>query len=287
MSLHNKNLQAFKAIVVNRSVHGAAKELFITQTAVTQRLKALEEHLKVSLFERSRRGMLLTPEGAVLLRYCDVTLDLEKTVLSQIQRAGIDMTVNLVITGATSFMQSHVTKRMINVINKFPQLLLEFIYRDDDSPIDLLREGKAQFAIVGIKNLAKEMKSKILRPEAYVLVASPQWAGRKLKDIVERQRIIDYNPMDEMTFNYLKHYDLLTSTTHERHFANHPEAIVHLVSEGIGYSVLEKSFAEPYIKSGKLHLLNQGKTYLNEIALAWYERPVIASYFSAVIEAIE
>ena len=286
MSLHNKNLQAFKAIASSHSVHGAAKVLFITQTAVTQRLKALEEHLKVSLFERSRRGMLLTPEGKVLLRYCDVTLDLEKDVLAQIQHAGTEMTVNISIAGSTSFMQSHVVKPMVKVMNKFPQLLLEFIYRDDDTPIHLLREGKAQFAIVSIKHLAKEVKSKILSPEEYVLVASPKWAGRKLKDIIEKERIIDFNPMDEMTFNYLKQYQLLTSTTHERHFANHLEALIHLITEGLGYSVLEKSFAESYIKSGKLQLLNQGKTYLNEIALAWYERPVMAPYFAAIIAAI-
>ena len=42
MSLLDPRLQAFVSVIRNQTVHGASKELGLTQTAVTQRIRALE-----------------------------------------------------------------------------------------------------------------------------------------------------------------------------------------------------------------------------------------------------
>ena len=57
-------LAAFEAVARHRSFTKAAKELFLTHSAVSQRVAQLEKHLKVRLFVRSTRGVELTPEGA-------------------------------------------------------------------------------------------------------------------------------------------------------------------------------------------------------------------------------
>lgn len=285
MSLLHKNLQAFQAIAHHHSVQGAAKALFLTQTAMTQRLKSLEEELNVSLFERSRRGMLLTREGEILLRYCEANQGLVDNVLEKIRGSGVNTAVRLGLSGPTSLMYSRISSQLIPVMHQFPQLLMEFVYRDDETPAELLREGKVQLAIVLKKQVTKEMRVKTLKPETYVLAASPAWSNRQLKEIVKNERIIDFNPSDDMTFDYLKHYSL-QGAQQERHLVNHPEAIAQLVSKGLGYSVLERSLAESYVKSKKLCLLNQGKTITRDIFLVWYERPVMAQYFSAVVDAI-
>jgi LysR family glycine cleavage system transcriptional activator len=55
--LRNPLLEAFSAVAKLGTTHAAADELGITQTALTQRVKALEAGLEASLFLRSRRGM--------------------------------------------------------------------------------------------------------------------------------------------------------------------------------------------------------------------------------------
>jgi LysR family transcriptional regulator (chromosome initiation inhibitor) len=77
MSLLSPNLKAFAAIVRQGTVHGAAQGLYLTQTGVTQRIRALEKELGTTLFLRSRKGMRLTQEGEALLRYCKGAEDLE------------------------------------------------------------------------------------------------------------------------------------------------------------------------------------------------------------------
>jgi DNA-binding transcriptional LysR family regulator len=58
---------------LNRTRHfgRTAEALFVTQAAVSSRLKSLEEQLGVTLFERSRREMRLTPEGGRLVRHSE------------------------------------------------------------------------------------------------------------------------------------------------------------------------------------------------------------------------
>lgn len=143
-----------------------------------------------------------------------------------------------------------------------------------------------QFAILPKEQIAKEMKTKILIPENYVLVASKKWKDRDLIDILKNEYIIDFSPVDNMTFAYLKYFSLFEQAQHERHFVNNPEAIAKLIDAGKGYSVLEQVFVAPFLEKGDLILLNQGKSYANLIALAWYDRPHMPNYLQNLIDII-
>src|SRR4051794_16075738 len=89
MSLLPPHLQAFVEISRRQTVIAAAHALGITQTGVTQRIRALESQLSTTLFIRSRRGMRLTPEGEALLRYCEGAAALEGKALARIQGGAV------------------------------------------------------------------------------------------------------------------------------------------------------------------------------------------------------
>ncbi len=61
------NLKAFATVAREGTVSKAAQALHLTQPAVSLQLKALQERLKLQLFERSGRGLILTRDGAALL----------------------------------------------------------------------------------------------------------------------------------------------------------------------------------------------------------------------------
>lgn len=60
-------LRAFEASARHRSFTRAARELHVTQAAVSHHVKALEERLAVKLFHRGARGLMLSDEGVALL----------------------------------------------------------------------------------------------------------------------------------------------------------------------------------------------------------------------------
>lgn len=68
-------ISGFEAAARNLSFTKAADELFITQSAVSKQVKALEDHLGVALFERRTRELALTAEGQQLYRTATELLD--------------------------------------------------------------------------------------------------------------------------------------------------------------------------------------------------------------------
>ena len=61
-------IRGFEAAARRLSFTLAAEELFVTQSAVSRQVKALEDHLGVPLFERRHRAIRLTPDGQTLYR---------------------------------------------------------------------------------------------------------------------------------------------------------------------------------------------------------------------------
>ena len=61
--------RVFQEVARMGNISAAAQNLFISQSAVSQSIKQLEEQLQVRLFSRSTRGVVLTSEGKLLLDY--------------------------------------------------------------------------------------------------------------------------------------------------------------------------------------------------------------------------
>ncbi len=287
MSLLSANLQAFVSIVKNSTVHGAADDLGLTQTAVTQRIRALEQELATTLFLRSRRGMQLTQEGEALLRYCQGAKDLEGQVLSQITGSGKDQAIHVGITGPTSVMTARIVDQCIGLYTAWPKLSLHFIITDTDDRLQMVRSGGATMAIIPPESVPNEMASKMLKPDRYVMVASKKWKGRRLQDILESERVIDFYESDSTSINYLKKFDLVSGMKQPRLFVNNNEAIIKLFSHGVGFGTLTQEIARPYLDSGDLVVLNGGAVMEDPLALAWYPRPEMPGYLKAIIASIK
>ncbi|MCH9743774.1 MAG: LysR family transcriptional regulator [Gammaproteobacteria bacterium] len=286
MSLLSPQLSAFMAVVKCKTVHAAAKEIHLTQTAVTQRIRTLENALKTTLFIRTRRGMQLTQEGAALLRYCQAACELEGEALAIIQGAGVQTEVEITVSAPTSIMRSRVIPSCLPIVKQFANLLMHFNVSDVEQRHQSLRAGQSDLVIIQQQHLASEMQHKRLAPEQYVLVGAYNWKGRKLRDIVQSERIIDFNPADQVTYDYLKQYELFDIAQRSRYFVNRTDDIALLVSEGVGYTALAKEFATPYVEKKQLTILNKGKTYNICPLLAWFDRPEPPEYFSAIVNAI-
>ncbi len=68
MAFTLRQLQFFTAAAEAGSVSGAARALSISQSSVTEAIRALEDDLGVQLFDRQARGLLITQKGSVFLR---------------------------------------------------------------------------------------------------------------------------------------------------------------------------------------------------------------------------
>jgi LysR family glycine cleavage system transcriptional activator len=81
-------IQGFEAAARNLSFTRAAEELFITQSAVSRQIRALEEHLSITLFERRHRALVLTEQGRVLYRAATDLLERLQQVTDGLRTVG-------------------------------------------------------------------------------------------------------------------------------------------------------------------------------------------------------
>ena len=81
-------IQGFEAAARNLSFTRAAEELFITQSAVSRQIRALEEHLSIALFERRHRALVLTEQGRVLYRAATDLLERLQEVTDGLRTVG-------------------------------------------------------------------------------------------------------------------------------------------------------------------------------------------------------
>jgi DNA-binding transcriptional LysR family regulator len=91
-------LRTFLELHRTRHFSRTGDALHLTQAAVSSRLKSLETQLGVKLFERSRREMRLTPEGARLIRHSERLLEGWRVARQDVSLA--DATEQLVIGGS-------------------------------------------------------------------------------------------------------------------------------------------------------------------------------------------
>ena len=80
-------IQGFEAAARNLSFTKAAEELFITQSAVSRQIRALEEHLSVALFERRHRALVLTEQGRIMQRAATELLERLQEVTDRLRSA--------------------------------------------------------------------------------------------------------------------------------------------------------------------------------------------------------
>lgn len=286
MSLLSPELEAFVAIVKTSTVHGAGREIGLTQTGITQRIRGLERKVGATLFTRSRKGMKLTEEGEALYIYCQKVLDIEGETLSLVHGASKKKNVRIQIAGSSSIMRSRVIPNTIKILKNFPDIRFTYHFTDDEPTMRYLKSGECQLAVMSPLEVANELDSKKLEPEVYIMVGPYAWKNRDIKEILKNERLVDFNYGDKVTLGFLKKYNLEHSANKEGHYINNTDGIVSLLTNGYGYSVLSKRFLEPYLKNKQLAHLMPDKHLNMDFALAWYPRKEMPKYFKELIEHI-
>ena len=149
---------------LNRTRHfgRSAEALFVTQAAVSSRLKTLEQHLGVVLFERSRREMRLTPEGSRLVRHSEKLIAAWRAARQDVSLAGASE--QLVIGGSLRLWDVLLQRWLHDLRRSYPTLAIiaesqspDFLTRkliDGTLDVAILLEP-AQLDIMQIREVAK------------------------------------------------------------------------------------------------------------------------------------
>jgi len=169
------NMETFIRVVEVGSVSGAADRLGVAKSAVSRRLKELEEYLGVELFHRTTRKMNLTDTGRTFYHQSVRILeDLLEAELATSQAHG-NLKGTLKVALPLSFGLTHLGPAINAFLKAHPQI--EFDLDFSDREIDLMQEG---FDLaIRIANLPdSSLIARRLAPIKAVICASPDYLER-------------------------------------------------------------------------------------------------------------
>lgn len=174
-------LRAFCAAATLGSIAAAARSLHVSQPALSKRLRTLEAVAGAQLFDRSTRGVTLTPEGAHLFGAARRLLTTADTVHALMKGPGVPQPVRIASTPVIAELRLPEMLADLAVVD--PALSVEVIVGSSTFVRELLREERCDLGIAAIDPERPPdplLRGKVLWRDEIVVAVPPDHAWREL-----------------------------------------------------------------------------------------------------------
>lgn len=153
MDINYELYKVFYYVANELSFSEASKQLYISQSAVSQSIKSLEKRLGQTLFIRSTKRVKLTPEGEILLRHISPAMNLIKRGEAQLLEShstGGQIRIGVSDTICRHFLMPYLEKYH----KKFPNVHIKIINQPSTECVELIANGQADVIITNFPNAA-------------------------------------------------------------------------------------------------------------------------------------
>ena len=245
---------------VSRTLHFrvAAENLYITQSAVSARIKLLEEDLGVSLFDRSQKHMRLTPEGHRLIKHANELIFMWQKTKQDVGIAEQDQ--HQLVVGA-----------MMSIWDIVLQGWLQKIHRNIDdislltntySPVELRKNVLNRIVDIAflfeppfVDDLVTE---KVATVPLHLVSSEPLNAidMAKLEDFV----LVEYGEAVSA-----QHFRAFSQALPPRHRMSQPRLALNFILLAGGCAYLPRQMTFEHTQAGRLHILEQAPVYQREV----------------------
>ncbi len=253
--------QVFLEVARARSFSRAAAALFVTQPAVSQTVKALEDRLGCKLFLRNARGVSLTEDGERL--YHEVSGAILRIEEAEAHFAGLQtLSVGTLRIGASDTICKYVLLPYLNQFhNTYPGVSIKVTNRTSSETVRLLREGQVDMGCVNLPTPIDEtMNCESVLSVQDVLVAAPELAKTLPKKVSYQDLVKQPLLMLERLSSTRRFWDKIFE---EQGLNLKPQIelgsldlLLEFACIGLGISAVTLPAARELIERGKLTVLN-------------------------------
>ncbi|MEF3306875.1 LysR family transcriptional regulator [Paenibacillus sp. GYB003] len=181
--------RAFYEVAQTGSFSKAAERMFITQPAVSHAIKQLEFRLGGALFFRTSRGVKLTAEGEVLLKFVSQAHHFLENGEKKIAEMRSLMAGEVKIGAGDTLCRYYLLPHLDSFHRQYPDVKIQVTNRTTRETIALLKEGRIDFGIV---NLPIDERQLLVRESMTLhdcFVAGPAHAGGGAERAVTWERL--------------------------------------------------------------------------------------------------
>ncbi len=247
-------LRSFAMLAQNGSFTSAADELGLTQAAVSQHIRHLEDALGPLLIRRPR-ALELTPAGKALLEYCsdmEVANDRLRARLSADGESGV---VGLITPGSIGLF---LYPRLLDLQGKTPGLIIRHRFAPDAEVLESVLQNRFDVGLVSLKPDEPRLAASPFSEEPLELVYP---AGEQVHGWEDLQRIgfVDHPDGKTMANRLLsRHYpgNAGVHTLPCRGFSNQVSLMLEPVARGFGFTVIPRYARQAFAQKDQIRVLD-------------------------------
>ncbi|HAX19076.1 MAG TPA: ArgP/LysG family DNA-binding transcriptional regulator [Hydrogenophaga sp.] len=269
-------LECLAAIIEEGGFERAAQRLSITQSAVSQRLRALEAQVGTVLIVRSR-PLKPTPAGQLMLKHAkmqrllraDLEKDLKELAPSSTGNGREEERISVAINADS------IATWALPALNVLAQggLPIEIITDDQEFTHEWLREGQVLGCVTSLGQALRGCKMEALGSMGYVVVAQAAYAAAHCPKGLNAHNFhklpfVAFNRKDHLQHGFVEQAFELPRVMLKQLFVPSSEGQVRAVRAGWGVSVLPELSVHELIASGEL--VNLAPRHRLEVALYWH-----------------
>ncbi|MGE3539188.1 MAG: LysR family transcriptional regulator [Candidatus Tectimicrobiota bacterium] len=182
-----RQLIAFKEVAIHSSFTAAATHLHLTQSAVSQQIKALEDECGVTMFDRSGRLVRLTNAGQVFLSHVE-------RILAQVENARVEMAEmaggargRCRVAALPSIAAYLLPRALAAFQRRYPGVEVHLMESVQAQLLEWVQQGTVDFSIVALPVQDPQLQSTSLLHDEFVLVVPKDhlFASRRIVKLAE------------------------------------------------------------------------------------------------------
>lgn len=289
----SEQLHTFAAVLTEGTLDAAARSLNITPSAVSQRLKALEQASGRVLLQRSN-PVQATESGHVVLRLARQLAQLEADAELELGLPGESPMVSVPIVVNADSLSVWFLKALIRVPAELNAVF--DLHRDDEQySTSMLRAGTVMAAVTATPEPVQGCRVEPLGSMRYRAVTTPEFRARWLPDGVDVASLraapaVDFDRKDEYQHRFLELLELLggggrgMEPAGPRHYVPSSQEFAEAIRLGLGWGLLPEPQCSRDIADGYLVELAPERPL--DVPLYWQRWRTPSRTLDAVTEAV-
>ena len=257
----NQNLSSywiFYTVANAGNISKAAKELYISQPAISKSIQKLEESLNCKLFSRSSRGVILTDEGNLLYGHVKEAFETLNMGEDKLKRS-IELGVGHISIGvSTTLCKYMLLPYLSEFVHRNPHISISISCQSSNETLRLLDDNKIDIGFVGKPENLKGFHFDFLDNIEDTFVANPEYIiNLSERGVSEKELLTNATLMlldkNNMTRRYVDDYL-------QENYINVSETIdisdmgllIDFAKIGVGVACVIKNFVAKELAKGKL-----------------------------------
>jgi LysR family transcriptional regulator (chromosome initiation inhibitor) len=275
------------AVVDEGTFDAAAAALHVTPSAVSQRVKALEQRTGRVLLVRTK-PVRATESGEVVVRFARQLARLERDARAELGMSGPGEPTRVSVAVNADSLSTWFLGALTRVPAD-PPLCFELRREDETRTAELLREGRVMAAVTSSADPVAGCSVRALGRLRYVAAASAEFAGRHLGGPLSQALtvapVLTFDRDDDLQDAFVRGLSGgRGGASPVRHLVPTSEGFVQAVAAGLGWGLVPEVQAEPLLRTGRLVAL--APDHPVDVPLYWQQWKLDAPALAAVARAV-